>query len=67
MMMKNKGYATTAEGGTRTHTGLTPLDFESSASTYFATPARKLHYRLYIIDPDAIFDVMSQPITSLTV
>src|SRR5690606_9841116 len=35
------GYqATGAEGGTRTHTGVSPADFESAASTGSATSAR---------------------------
>ncbi len=33
MSLRNAG------GGTRTHTGLLPLDFESSASASFTTPA----------------------------
>ncbi len=31
-----------AGGGSRTHTGVTPLDFESSASASFTTPAESI-------------------------
>lgn len=38
------GFNIGAEGGTRTHTVLLPLDFESSASASFTTSARHIRY-----------------------
>ena len=36
------------EGGNRTHTSVRTLDFESSASTSFATSAAKIIYNQFI-------------------
>ena len=67
-MIKNRdsnsrGPVIRAGGGNRTRMEQAPLDFESSASTYFTTPAKPIQYKK--ICPNVKNKVWGIPLTFL--